>query len=173
MAKINFDQLWQAFPDHVTYPSLEDLYGALGGQAERNIYVPGFGPNGNTCASRLSVAFNNSGYPINSKISGSLGILTLGTASGPRIIIRVAEFRKYLLSVLGKPTIDNSSPYDDSFKGRRGIISFRVNWGDASGHIALWNGYSYREPGHDNYAAYVNSRFPEIKTSRGEFWEIK
>lgn len=44
-------RLWAAFPDHRKYPTLKDLYTAQGGLAERNIYAPGFGPTGNTCAS--------------------------------------------------------------------------------------------------------------------------
>jgi hypothetical protein len=41
----------------------------LGGAAAQNIDAPGFGPNGNTCASRLSVAFNNGGAPISLAIA--------------------------------------------------------------------------------------------------------
>jgi hypothetical protein len=41
----------------------------LGGAAAKNIDAPGFGPNGNTCASRLSVAFTNGGTPISLAIA--------------------------------------------------------------------------------------------------------
>ncbi len=172
MLKPNFHRLWLEFPDHSKYSSLKDLYTALGGAAEKNIYAPGFGPDGNTCASRMSVAFNKAGAPINKGFAMTAGARTVGTADGSRIIYAVADFRKYLLKVLGKPSIDNTSPYDDSFRGRRGIIAFSVNWGNATGHIALWNGAAYREPSHDNYSAYVNSANPNIKTSLSEFWEI-
>lgn len=70
------------------------------------------------------------------------------------------------------PTIDNTSPYDDAFRGRKGIIAFSVNWQGATGHIALWNGAAYREPSHDNYSTYVNSAYPNVRTSLGEFWEV-
>lgn len=172
MTKPNFHFLWREFPDHRKYASLKDLYTALGGAAERNIDLPGFGANGNTCASRLSVAFNKSGAPVNTALASVVGANTLGTADGSRIIYRVADFRNYLLKTLGKPAVDATSPYDDAFKGRTGIIAFSVNWQGASGHIALWNGHSYREPGHDNYSTYVNAALPNIKTSLGEFWEI-
>lgn len=165
MARPQLDQLWRHFPDHGAYPHLVDLYTALGGQAERNINAPGFGPNGNTCASRLSVAFNRAGAPIR----GISGVTTLGTANGSRIIFRVTEFRRYLLTTLGQPTMDRATPYNDAFRGKKGIIAFTVNFSNATGHIALWNGSQFREPGHDDYAAYVNG---SVRTSLGEFWEL-
>ena len=172
MIKPNFARLWHAFPDHVQYPSMKDLYTALGGMAEKNIYVPGFGPNGNACASRLSTAFNKSGAPINRTFANEIGAKTLGTSDGSRIIFQVADFRKYLLRSLGAPTKDSISPYDDAFRGKTGIVAFSVNWQGATGHIALWNGSRYREPTYDNYSTYVDSVNPNIKTSGAEFWEI-
>lgn len=169
MPKPSLRRLWTAFPDHVRYPTLSDLYTALGGTAARNINAPGFGPRGNTCASRLSVAFNNGGSPIGAASARAAGADTIGTANGARIIYRVSEFRRYLLRVLGEPIVDSASPYDSAFRGKRGIIAFSVNWADATGHIALWDGTSYREPSHDNYATYVNGA---ARTSRGEFWEL-
>lgn len=168
MAKPNLSKIWAAFPDHATYPTLRDLYTHLGGAAERNIMAPGFGPRGNTCASRLSVAFNKGGSPINAVTARAAGAQTLGTGDGSRIIFRVTEFRNYLIRLLGKPQVDNASPYDSAFRGKRGIVAFTVNWADASGHIALWDGVRYREPS-DNYATYSSGT---VKTSRGEFWEL-
>ena len=40
-------------------------------------------------------------------------------------------------------------PFDSGIKGKRGIIVFNVNWGYATGHIALYNGETYREPRYD------------------------
>ncbi len=165
MAKPKINDLWMNFPDHTLYPTLKDLYTWLGGAAARNIDAPGFGPNGNGCASRLSIAFNKSG----ARIGQYAGISTLGTADGSRIIYRVAEFRRYLIQTLGKPSVDKASPYDSAFAGKKGIIAFTVNWSDASGHIALWNGSSYREPSHDDYATYA---IGAAHTSKGEFWEL-
>ncbi len=172
MIKPSVQRLWLTFPDHVKYRTLKDLYTALGGVAEKNINVPGFGPNGNTCASRLSIAFNKGGAPINTALANTVGATTLGTADNSRIIFRVSDFRNYLHKTLGAPTIDNTSPYDDTFRSRKGIIAFSVNWQGATGHIALWNGVTYREPSYDNYSTYVNSTHTNIRTSRGEFWEL-
>ena len=170
--KANLDKLWKAFPDHAAYPTLKDLYTWLGGKAPANINAPGFGPNGNTCASRLSVAFNHGGAPIGKAAATLAGARTITAGDGSIIIYRVAEFRKFLLSTLGKPSVDNVSPYDDKFVGKKGIIAFTVNWIDASGHIALWNGTGYREA-HDNYATFVGPGHPSVRTSLGEFWELR
>lgn len=144
----------------------------LGGAVAKNINVPGFGPNGNTCASRLSVAFNKGGSPITKTRAKLAHAETISAADGSLIIFRVSEFRNYLLQTLGKPLLDNVSPYDDAFRGKRGIIAFTVNWSDASGHIALWNGTHFREPTHDDYSTYVNRTYPNVHTSRGEFWAL-
>lgn len=170
MAKPSLSAIWTAFPDHGAYPTLKDLYTMLGGVAAQNIDAPGFGPNGNTCASRLSVAFNGGGSPINRAIANNVGAATIGTASRARIIYRVRDFRNYLIGVLGRPTIDSASPFDDDFKTKKGIIAFTVEgWTDASGHIALVSGGAYREPAHDNYAAFIRG---QARTVRGEFWEL-
>ncbi len=118
------------------------------------------------------MAFNKGGAPINTALANSIGASTLGTKDGSRIIFRVSDFRNYLHKTLGVPTIDNASPYDDAFRNRKGIIAFSVNWQGATGHIALWNGATYREPSYDNYSTYVNSTHTNIRTSRGEFWEL-
>lgn len=173
MIKPNFQKLWSAFPDHAKYRSMKDLYGALGGAAAKNVDLPGFGANGNTCASRMSVALNSTGAPINMALASAVGAKTLGTADGSRIIFRVADFRNYLQRLLGDPVVDQTKPYDDAFHGRTGILGFSVNWQGATGHVALWNGVTYREPSYDNYSIYVNSESPNIRTSRGEFWELQ
>jgi len=170
--KPSFQRLWNEFPTHAKYPNMEALYEALGGQAERNIYKQGFGPDGNTCASRLSVAFNKAGVPISAAIANAVGAKMLETADGSRIIYRVAEFRRYLIKILGNPVVDKTRPHDDEFRGKAGIIAFSVNWGGATGHVALWNGFAYREPAYDNYASYVNAASPNIHTSLGELWEL-
>jgi Type VI secretion system (T6SS), amidase effector protein 4 len=167
MATPALSNLWTAFPDHIAYPTLEDLYTMLGGKAAANIDSPGFGKNGNTCASRMSVALNRGGSPI----AGGSGVETVGAADGSRIIFRVTHLRRYLLAKFGKPTLDITTPYDDAFSGKKGIVAFTVEgWSDASGHIALFNGTAYREPTHDNYSAFVRGT---ARTVRGEFWEMR
>lgn len=161
----HLQDLWAAFPDHVRYPTLADLYTTLGGTPAKNVNVPGFGPNGNTCASRLSVAFNSARAPITAKSALAVRADTLTAEDGSRIIYRVADFRRYLQKEFGKPVVDSVTPFDDKILRKKGIIAFSIAFQDATGHIALWNGRTYREPEHDNYAAYA-------KTARSEFWEL-
>lgn len=142
----------------------------LGGAAAKNIDT--FGPDGNTCASRMSVALNRGGSPINPTTAAAVGAATLSAADKSVIIFRVADLRRYLGRILGRPTIDNASPFDSAFRGRRGIIMFSVHWRGATGHVALWNGLTYREPDHDNYSTYVEPLDPRTKTYRGEFWGL-
>jgi len=171
--KPGFQRVWEEFPDHVKYPTMGDLYRALGGNAKQNINAPGFGENGNACASRLSVAFNRAGAPISTAITKSKQIDTLGTADGSRIIFRVADFRKYLVSLLGNPVVDDTRPYGDAFNGKTGIIAFSVKgWQGATGHIALWDGSVYREPYYDDYASYVDSDNQNVRTVLAEFWRL-
>lgn len=170
MAKPSLDRLWTAFPDHGRYPSLKDLYTMLGGVAQRNIDQRGFGPNGNTCASRLSVAFNGAGAPIDQAVARSVGAQTIGTADGKRIIFRVTEFRAYLVRTLGKPVVDEVTPFDDAYRRKKGIIAFNIQgWTDATGHIALLRDGVYREPTFDNYSGSVPR---SGRTVRSEFWEL-
>ena len=162
--------IWAAFPDHLRYRTLHDLYTMLGGTAARNINAPGFGPNGNTCASRLSHAFNRGGAPISEAIARRAGAETIGTANSERIIFRVTHFRSYLRAAYGEPRADTASPFDDSFRQQRGIIAFNVTgWGDATGHIALFDRGRYREPAYDNYASFSRGA---AHATRGELWPM-
>lgn len=173
MSKPNFMRIWNEFPDHIKYPTMKDLFTWQGGQAERNIYAEGFGPGGNTCASRLSIAFNRGGWPINAAVAASVGANTVKAADGSRIIYRVRELESYLAKMLGKSgDIDTTMPFDSEIKGRRGIIVFRVGWRNATGHIALFNGQTYREPSHDDYSRYIDSSMPTTRTKQSLFWEF-
>lgn len=170
MAKPKFDLMWAGFPTKLQYPYLKDLFTHLGGAAERNINAPGFGPKGNTCAARMSVALQAGGVMITS----GAGIRTVGTASGKRIIFGVADMRRFLQRELGNPARDVTLPFDSDFTRRRGIIAFGVTgWGDATGHIALFDKGTYRDVG-DNYASYsaVASNGAIMRTVVGEFWEL-
>src|SRR4051812_38998469 len=126
--KPKLDKLWAAFPDHKQYPTLKDLFTWIGGNAVLNIDEPGFGANGNTCAARLSVAFNKGGYPITRNMINATGVATLGASDKSRVLFRVSDFRKLLGHQFGKPVVDKSFPFGDSFKGKKGIVAFTINF---------------------------------------------
>lgn len=165
-----FRQIWKKFPDHTNYPTMGSLYRALGGGAERAISDDGFGENGNTCASRVSVALNWAGSPIDLTITSRLGIPTLKAADGNHIIFRVSELRRYLLDAYGTPDIDEIPPFDDKYRGTPGIVAFTVQgWSDATGHMALYDGQEYREADHDD----VPAVYPYVTVVRTEFWKLR
>jgi hypothetical protein len=165
-----FDDVWHGFPDHEVYPSMGALYRAMGGSAQDAIGWDGFGEHGNTCASRVSIALNRSGSPIAPAVTARLNIDTLKTAEGQRIIFRVRELRHYLLEAYGAPDIDETPPFGDQYAGSCGIVAFSVRgWSDATGHMALFDGSTYREADHDD----VPTVYPEVTVLRTEFWKLR
>ncbi|AFN35231.1 T6SS effector amidase Tae4 family protein [Taylorella equigenitalis] len=173
MKKPIFLNLWNNFPLHSQFSTLKDLYTWLGGQVERNINIRGFGESGNACASRMSVALNKSGFLIDPKLAKKLNVTTLKAKDETHIIFRVNELKKYLTHTIGIPTIkDIKTPFDDLFVLKSGIVFFDIPFGNATGHVALYNGINYREPTYDDYSTYVKESNPKIKTKRSLFWEI-
>ena len=153
MSNPDFDQMWAAFPDHADFPTLKDLYTFLGGTLVRNIVSPGFGANGNTCATRISRALNYGGAPLSRERIRKLGLTRLTGDDGRFYLFRVSEMRTYLAATLDSEPRTVRNGFREAFAGERGIIAFRVRgWSDATGHIALWNGSEFREE-HDDYRA--------------------
>jgi hypothetical protein len=176
MTRPAFEALWKRFPDHRAFPNLEALFRHVGGELERNINVPGFGPDGNTCAVRMSLALNHGGTPIDARVVKLLGLNVLIGADGHRYLFRVRELRRYLANVLGAAAADRRPPYGDAFKGKRGIMAIEVHgWGDASGHVALWNGTTFREPAYDDYLGLADNprtRLVEPSTTSAHLWKL-
>lgn len=165
-----FLPVWNAFPTHGKYQTMGDLYRHLGGGAQAAIDWDGFTETGNTCASRISVALNGGGSPISPLIAQKLGLLTLKTAAADHILVRVKELRAYLRFVYGTPDVDQTAPFLDKVKGKRGIVAFTVTgWSDATGHVALYDGSDFKEPDHDD----VPEIYPEVTVVQTEFWELR
>ena len=138
MAKPDFTMMWQAFPDHVKYPTLRTLHTFIGGTLVKNIDVPGFGEIGNTCAVRMSRALNYGNFPVSGKLTKSLNIKTMTGADGMLYIFRVRQLKTYLHSALGIAPETVKKKFSDAFKGKPGIVAFNIDgWSDASGHVAL------------------------------------
>lgn len=152
MAQPDFDLMWRNFPDHVKYPTLTALFNSIGGQLVRNVGVPGFGPSGNTCAVRMSRALNYSTMPISSRQVAALKLETLKGADDMLYLFRVRELNTYLRAVLGATPQTVDKGFGTAFAGSRGIVSFTIEgWTDASGHVALWDGTQFKEPGFDDF----------------------
>lgn len=152
MSKPNFKMMWDHFPTHKKYPTLRSLHTFIGGALVKNIEAQGFGPNGNTCAVRMSRALNYAHFPISAKQAKAHKISTMTGADGKLYIYRVRELKVYLEAVLGVTPIKVFKDFDKAFMGRQGVVVFEVSgWRSAGGHIALWNGKEFREDSHDDY----------------------
>ncbi len=104
-----------------------------------------------TCAIRMSMALNYSGFPIPAK--GKSGMYVLKGGDGMWYAIRVAELKKWLESQLGPP---NASTYKgppismDKYQGSKGILALKIHYAArpgeataAAGHIDLWDGTQF------------------------------
>lgn len=176
MAKPDFDLMWSNFPDHVKYPSLDVLFNHIGGQLSRNVGLPGFSRNGNTCAVRMSRALNYGTMPLSRKVIAALGLHTLTGDDGKLYLFRVRELNTYLSNAIGITPQTITKGFSTSFSGTRGIVAFTVEgWSDATGHIALWDGTSYKEPTFDDFRALRDNPATtrrEPRTTRMTLWPI-
>jgi hypothetical protein len=98
----------------------------------------------NTCVLRMSEAFNLAGNAIP---RGRAGLYTLKGGDKLNYAVRVAEFRKYMVSAFGQPDIVRKPPKgrpvgvaSTEFPGLRGVLCFQVSFSDATGHFTLWDG---------------------------------
>ncbi|GAA0274056.1 type VI secretion system amidase effector protein Tae4 [Alteraurantiacibacter aestuarii] len=97
----------------------------------------------NTCAIRMSVAFNASPSPVARKYGVADG--NHKDKNGNHIIIRVRTLQTFLEDVLGAETWGMSkqpgTPFNFADVPRKtGILMYHANFSDASGHADLWNG---------------------------------
>ena len=164
--KGDFDTMWKMFPDHVAYPTLDSLFTFIGGGLERNIHEPGFGPNGNTCAARISRCLNYGGMELSYAKLKELDLNPLRGDDKKFYLFRVREIKTYLANVLGKPSAVATKDFFGAFADKRGIVAYDVaNWSDATGHVALWNGKEFRET-HDDYRGLQDDPTTSVKEAQ-------
>jgi hypothetical protein len=99
----------------------------------------------NTCAIRLSRAFNYSGVHIPTHFEG---LSVLSGADGMWYAYRMRELKKWIETTFGEPNIEKVQPVGghitrQSFSAMHGIVAFDIQFDDASGHLDLWDGTSY------------------------------
>jgi hypothetical protein len=117
--------------------SSEDFRARIGGEVDNPQLT-------NTCVLRMSEAFNLAGHAIP---RGRAGLYTLKGGDKLNYAVRVAEFRKYMVSAYGQPDVVRKPPKgrptgvaSTEFSGLRGVLCFQVNFSDATGHFTLWDG---------------------------------
>jgi type VI secretion system (T6SS) effector Tae4 (amidase) len=99
----------------------------------------------NTCAVRLSRAFNYSGITIPAHAPH---LSVISGDDGKWYAFRMRELKEWIRANFGAPDFDRKKPADghldrSSFASARGIVAFDIHFEDASGHLDLWDGKHY------------------------------
>jgi hypothetical protein len=133
-----FKKLWDAYPGKQTADEVKTL---IGGSVNASWIT-------NTCAIRMSHAFNVAGVPVPGNVPYLNTCRGGGNFKNFRYAYRVAEMRKWLEASFGPPTVKFAGPRTMNraegppaqVQGRQGIAVFiDCGWSDASGHFDLWN----------------------------------
>lgn len=156
----NFDKLEPFYPAKQT---ADEVKADIGGDVNQDHYK-------NTCIMRVSLALNYAGHPIpadNGKFRTKRG------KDRKWYGLRVAEFWEYMLKHYGKPTVHarqakNGLISSADFGGIRGIIGFRADFKDATGHFTLWDGVKllYGGEEHDYFSISSEAALWEAGTTR-------
>ncbi len=93
----------------------------------------------NTCAIRMSRAFNYSGVELPPKFAG---LSVISGADKKWYSFRQQELRKWIGLNFGEPAIAAEKPAQGQivrshFASRKGIIGFDIQFADATGHVDL------------------------------------
>ena len=127
-----FEDLRDNYPDD---PSADVVKKLVGGHVDENWIT-------NTCAIRMSRAFNYSGIKI--KHHDSPFMTTVSGADHNWYAFRMLEMRGWLAGKFGKPAVDiKGSTTRAAFASVKGVIAFEIHFGDANGHLDLWDGSTY------------------------------
>jgi hypothetical protein len=159
---IDFDTLWKNYPIGLDAGS---VYKLIGGKVY-NLYLTNPTGYANACALRLSRSFNYGGIPLSKSTSGYKE-----TGSDNKYyLFRVKDMINYVKLKLGRPTTikkPTDSDYTTYFVGKQGVLIFKVTgWGDATGHVTLWNGSGCGDH------CYFSHTDPNVKTVEVIFWEL-
>ncbi|AKJ31977.1 cytoplasmic protein [Caldimonas brevitalea] len=106
----------------------------LGGKVQMNVEANIFR---NACPIRMSYVLNKTGHPI----SSNMGYAAVSGSDKRFYLYRVKDMLDYLNRTFGKPDKTAQSPKLQDFAGMKGILLVKGHgWGDASGHVTLWDG---------------------------------
>ena len=133
MAIPDFSLLRRSYLDYERYPQPAEVRKMIGGGVNASDIT-------NTCTIRLCHAMNEVGYPVPRLWEG---ITNRQGKNKKYYIIRVVNFRPWMVATFGKPDRDFSKEPGTRFdrgalNGREGIIGFEIGFGDATGHFDLW-----------------------------------
>jgi hypothetical protein len=144
-----FHSAWAHF-QQINVP-VRDVGRIIGGKVKVNIDSGDF-PN--ACPIRMSYVLNRTGFPINKNLVPLDGDGRLQVSSGDDrlwYIYRVNPMIEYLRKVFGTPDMELASPPITAgvFLGMKGILIVTGDgWGDATGHVAIFDGSSCADTCH-------------------------
>ena len=141
----SFTSAWSAFMQ-VNRP-VKVVGDIIGGKVKVNINLPeGQGRFENACPIRMSFVLNRTGFPI--RRDGRY--LSVSGADKMWYMYRVNHMMSYLKDVFGEPDKEvKRLPLSSDFSGMKGILVVKGGgWGDASGHVTLWNGVTCSDSCH-------------------------
>ena len=134
----SYSNLWIVYLDYEYYPDSEEVKKLIGGNVNAG-YIK------NTCCVRLSYAFNYCNIPVPANFKD---METVKGGDGKRYALRVKDMRRWMTSKFGAPELDFKKTAGEAFdktsiQSAKGVIGFDIAFGDATGHVDLWNGTSF------------------------------
>jgi hypothetical protein len=137
-----FGMLSALYPNYWFFPSPKTVQKLIGGEVQDPDIT-------NTCTIRLSHAMNAAGVRIPEfwrKVTNRRG------ANKSYYIIRVADFRSWMESRFGAPSVELKKKAGQAFdrkqiEGFQGVIAFEIGFSDATGHFDLWYGDRFSHEG--------------------------
>ena len=143
----------------------------IGGQVKYNI------ENGifvNTCAIRMSYILHRCGLKIDFKKGQTSSGTTVDDKGNKQIkwyYYRVDDLIKFLTKEWVKPDKIIDYPTEKDLKGKKGIIIFKTNFSDATGHATLIDGTHTAASCYDH--CYFYDATQKNKTTEAHFWELR
>ena len=142
MALPPFGMLSALYPNYWFFPSPKTVQKLIGGEVQDPDIT-------NTCTIRMSHAMNAAGVRIPEfwrKVTNRRG------ANKSYYIIRVADFRSWMESRFGAPSVELRKKAGQAFdrkqiEGFQGVIAFEIGFSDATGHFDLWYGDRFSHEG--------------------------
>ncbi|ASK53665.1 hypothetical protein CEQ48_02375 [Vibrio tarriae] len=168
-----FSDLWSAYLE-VGFKPAPEVYELVGGRAFE-LYESDNTSYANACALRMSRGFNYGGFLIpGGTIIETYPIYRVRGADNKVYILRVKDLIKYIEFNWGKPEYDMSPSDISAISGKKGLIIIEVSgWGDASGHVTLWNGSSTGDGSRYQELGYYEHYNGAVKPKRVMLWELK
>ncbi|WP_428737061.1 type VI secretion system amidase effector protein Tae4 [Sulfurimonas sp.] len=125
----------------------------------------------NACATRMSYTFNKSNFKL--KLPKDFQ----DEKTGEPYVLSVNKMTQVLEKAFGNSDITfdgNPNNFKSEINGKKGILIFKVSgWGDANGHITLWDGTICPNGNLDYNHCYFEHHQNGVKTTDIIFWELK